>query len=351
LNQHLLHFYWNDLQIDMGRESVSRYATMGDRANLYSLTYGKYYMRDKSMSFSPPVYFKPILESEHYEVYENTRPLPFARTTSTVYSEKSLEHASALDKEHAMLQGVILNKKGNAEIDQSPDRIKDTNIHTEQAVYENGVLDVYGKTGGLNITLPDDIARVGDVYVSFYVKRTDRNEGFQLSVDDYVTSRKSNTSIYKTGVNDVTIRVPAEKILSIRVPKGTYELSQLKLYHEPYRTLARAYEKEKQDDGSQQVKLNNNRFTISYENKRGDDYMILPVPYEKGWELTVNGHQTDIEQANYAFIGFPIEKGKNEIVLTYYPPYIRILALISLVSLIVAILYARRKHKKHHFSS
>lgn len=29
LNQHLLHFYWNDLQIDMGRESVSRYATMG----------------------------------------------------------------------------------------------------------------------------------------------------------------------------------------------------------------------------------------------------------------------------------------------------------------------------------
>ncbi|MDG3044250.1 YfhO family protein [Bacillus sp. B6(2022)] len=222
-------------------------------------------------------------------------------------------------------------------------------MHTEQAVYENGVLDVYGETGGLNITLPDDIARVGDVYVSFYVKRTDRNEGFQLSVDDYVTSRKSNTSIYKTGVNDVTIRVPAEKILSIRVPKGTYELSQLKLYHEPYRILERAYEKEKQDDGSQQVKLKNNRFTISYNNKRSDNYMVLPVPYEKGWELTVNGHQTDIEQANYAFIGFPIEKGKNEIVLTYYPPYIRILALISLVSLIGAILYARRQHKKHHF--
>ncbi|MFP3326304.1 YfhO family protein, partial [Planococcus sp. SIMBA_160] len=78
----------------------------------------------------------------------------------------------------------------------------------------------------------------------FYVKRTDRNEGFQLSLDDYVTSRKSNTSIYKTGVNEVTIRVPAEKILSIRVPKGTYELSQLKLYHEPYRILEQAYEKE-----------------------------------------------------------------------------------------------------------
>ena len=28
------------------------------------------------MSYSPPAYFKPILESEHYKVYENTRPLP-----------------------------------------------------------------------------------------------------------------------------------------------------------------------------------------------------------------------------------------------------------------------------------
>ncbi|BBP87970.1 hypothetical protein BsIDN1_15880 [Bacillus safensis] len=32
LNQHLLNFYWNDLQIDMGRESVSRYATMGGQS-------------------------------------------------------------------------------------------------------------------------------------------------------------------------------------------------------------------------------------------------------------------------------------------------------------------------------
>ncbi|MFS0655795.1 YfhO family protein [Bacillus sp. 179-C3.3 HS] len=346
LNEHLLNFYWNDLQIDMGRESVSRYATMGDRNNLYSLTYGKYYMRDKMLSYSPPAFFEPIMESEHYQVYENTRLLPFARTTSTVYSESSLEHASALDKEHAMLQGVILDKKGNDQIEPTPDRIQEANIHTEQALYEDGQLDVFGEIGGLNMTLPDDMVRTGDVYVRFYVKRIDRNEGFQLSVDQYVTSRKSNTSVYKTGVNDVIIRVPAEKILSIRLPKGTYELKDLKLYHEPYRILQEAYEKQKQDDGNQQVNHQHNRFDISYDNKRGDDYMVIPVPYEKGWELTVNGQQTTIEKANYAFIGFPIEKGKNEIVLTYYPPYIRILALISLISFLLAVVYAWRKHKK-----
>src|SRR5699024_2822483 len=42
LNKHILHFYWYDLMIDMGQESVSRYGSLGDRTNLFSLLYGKY---------------------------------------------------------------------------------------------------------------------------------------------------------------------------------------------------------------------------------------------------------------------------------------------------------------------
>ncbi|MGE6631787.1 YfhO family protein [Bacillus sp. NPDC077027] len=346
LNQHLLRFYWTDLQIDMGRESVSRYATMGDRSNLYSLTYGKYYMRKKSASFSPPAGFKPIMESEHYVVYENTRTLPFARTTSTVYSEESLKKASVLEKEHAMLQGVILPTKGNAVTKTIPDRMKDANLHTKQAIYHNGKLEVLGKTGGLNITLPDDMVKGGDVYASFYIKRVDRNQGFQLSVDQYVTSRKSNTSIYKTGVNDVTIRVPAQKTLSIRLPQGTYELDKLKLYPESYEVLNKEFAKEKQDHGKQQVKMTNQRLSIFYDNQKGDRYMVIPVPFEKGWELTVNGKKQNIEKANYAFIGFPIEKGQNQIVLTYYPPFIRPLLLISVISLVLAVIYGRHQSKR-----
>lgn len=58
LNRNLLSFYWNDLRIDMGRESVSRYATLGNRANLYSLLYGKYYMTEKTNEAGVPYGFK-----------------------------------------------------------------------------------------------------------------------------------------------------------------------------------------------------------------------------------------------------------------------------------------------------
>ena len=47
LNKHLLNYYLYDMEIDMGRESVSRYMTLGDRTNLYSILSGKYYIAEK----------------------------------------------------------------------------------------------------------------------------------------------------------------------------------------------------------------------------------------------------------------------------------------------------------------
>ncbi len=49
---------------------------------------------------------------------------------------------------------------------------------------------------------------------------------------------------------------------------------------------------------------------------------MLPIPYEKGWELKINGRKEQIEKADYSFIGFKAQKGKNDIQLTYYPPFL-----------------------------
>ena len=92
LNRNLLSFYWNDLRIDMGRESVSRYATLGNRANLYSLLYGKYYMTEKQTRPACRTGSK-IMESSHYAVYQNQYMLPFVRTADRVYNEGGLKSA------------------------------------------------------------------------------------------------------------------------------------------------------------------------------------------------------------------------------------------------------------------
>ncbi len=110
LNRNLLSFYWNDLRIDMGRESVSRYATLGNRANLYSLLYGKYYMTEKTNGAKRAVRVQKTMESSHYAVYQNQYMLPFVRTADRVYNEDDLKKRPPLPENGQCLTGSSRNQ-------------------------------------------------------------------------------------------------------------------------------------------------------------------------------------------------------------------------------------------------
>ena len=343
LNKNLLLFYWTDLEVDMGRESVSRYATMGGRANLYSLLYGKYYMREKENASDVPYGFEKTDESKHYIVFKNNYTLPFIRTANTVYSEKDLDNAPVLAKEHAMLKGIVLENPGEkAKPPTSSDLMGQTKLKMKGASYENGVLNVTSESGGIDLIPPDNVPKEGDYYVTLYLKSLAKDQFFNLKVNDYVTSRKSNKSIYKTGVYNLTIRVPKAEKVSIRLPKGKYKLDNLKLYQEDYQTLKQASAKKAPDA---RMNWKQNKLSIQYQNNSGGRYMVLPVPFEKGWEVTVNGKKQTVQKANYAFIGFSIDKGKNDIQLAYYPPYFKETLAVTVIGLAAGIWYSRRRKK------
>lgn len=77
-----------------------------------------------------------------------------------------------------------------------------------------------------------------------------------------------------------------------------------------------------------------------------DGYVLLTVPMEKGWEVTVNGEKTEVEMGINAFITIPLEKGMNKIIMNYRVPCARVGLIISIVTL-VAILITEYllKHK------
>ncbi|GGB49166.1 hypothetical protein GCM10011409_28470 [Lentibacillus populi] len=346
LNQDILFFYLYDLNIDMGRESVSRYATLGNRANLYSLFQGKYMMREKGNPASVPYGFKELMESEHYTVYQNSNVLPFVRTTKQVFSEKDLENAPVLKRERAMLEGVIVANldRTNANLHDVPNIINKTSIETVGASYKNNKLSVNEKEGGIDLIIDKPDMATRDYYVSFHLESLAKSQGFALKVNDYRTTRKHNQSIYKTFVDDLVIRVPKANKISIRVPRGKYILRDLALYKENYHTLETA---KKTATKKSQVNWVDNKLTITYNNQNNDRYMMLPIPFEKGWELSINDEQQPLKKVNYAFLGFPIKDGINEIKLVYYPPFFKISLAVTLISILLTLLIIRRgKGKK-----
>lgn len=345
LNNHLLFFYLYDLEIDMGKESVSRYGTVGNRANLASLLAGKYYIThydDKNIPYG----FEKIFAVGNYLAYENTNLLPFVRTAKAVYTEDVLLDSPPLVRERAMIEGIIL-KEHTGEITSPPieyDWMQDLAVKETGATYKNGILTVTEKSGGIDLVFDEStVIDAEDYYVSFQLKRVDRSKQFKLSVNEYDTTRKKNSSIYKTGVDQLTIRVSAAPKIAIRLPKGTYALTDLQVYAENYDVLktARTVSEEQADIPYTWSK---NKVAVTYNNDTAEGFITLPIPFEKGWKGYVNGKKQDVLQANYSFIGLPLQEGKNEIKLVYYPPYFGISLFITLGSITLVLFRYMRKY-------
>lgn len=336
LNKTLLYFYLYDLEIDMGRESVSRYATLGNRANLHSLLQGKYIIRPHADE-NIPYGFTEIYSSENYAVHENSHVLPFARSTSTVYQEQQLAGTSPLMREQAMLTGVVLDQDQGAEnLPESGDSSTAYNLTAVGGTYRDGLLQVTEETGGLNLSVDNPPESGGDLFVSFHLKSKAADQGFPLQVNSYQTTRKSNQSVYKTFVDDLTIRIPADEQVEIRLPEGTYELDEIQLYSESYEILR---EQADQPDLSSNLIIDGSHVSLDYSNVENDDYLKLAVPYERGWRATVNGEDAEVLRADYAFIAVPLETGDNQVSLTYRPPFFKPALFVSVFSVLLGLLF------------
>ncbi|MGG0658377.1 YfhO family protein [Rummeliibacillus pycnus] len=341
LNGDVLNMYQRDLQIDMGKESVSRYATLGARTNLMSLWQTQFYMR-KNSNQSIPYHYNLVKSSKNYNVYENKELLPAFRVTDALYSATDLENKPVLAKEHAMLQGVITEDKQNTQVSKVPATpIK--KINTVNAKWNGDILNVQKENGGLDIHIAPS-QNTKDLYVQFHIEGIHQKESFNLQVNEDQTMRKRSKSIYRTGYNDLTFDINRANTIHIRLSKGKYHLSKIQVYEENYSTLANSLKNSKSAD----IKWQNNHANGVVKTTNSHQMLVTPIPYEKGWTAQINGKKVAIEKVNYAYMGIPLMNGVNNIELYYEPPYWKICLLISLISIVLFSygVYRQRKRNK-----
>ena len=91
-----------------------------------------------------------------------------------------------------------------------------------------------------------------------------------------------------------------------------------------------------------QVNFFNNGFTF---NLKTDElpYMLVSVPYSKGWTAYVDGEKRDIHLADDAFMVLPVNKGDKEVKFTYVTPGLLPGLGISLISLIGYSVFWKKK--------
>lgn len=330
----LIDFYYNQLKINLKEESISRYSTFQSRSNLESLFNVKYLVR-KDYQKDIPSNFKLIQSVGKYRIYENQQMLSPVRMSNTLYSADDLKQP--IDREHAMIKGIVLDQKGNSTIQPTDNLLSQSTVTTSGASWSaKDRLTVNPPSGGLVIQLPKSaLKKYDDFYLDMHVELTSTPSNIQINVNGYANNRLFKGSKYRMHQDNLLYRVshPANGKILVGLTNGEYKLVVNGIYGENYKTL-----KTVQPKVSYQLKENGNHINIKVNNvKQG--YLLTPVTYREGMTAKVDGHAVEVERANYLMSAVKVPPGSHTITFKYIPPYFYWMIFLSLLSLIIAVIY------------
>ena len=79
-----------------------------------------------------------------------------------------------------------------------------------------------------------------------------------------------------------------------------------------------------------------NYLSAEYETDK-DGFMVLGIPYDKGWKIIVDGTEVDYYNVNGGFIGFGINEGVHNVQMSFIPRGFKVGLVISVTGFILFI--------------
>ena len=335
-----------------------------------------------------------------YPINQNQYALPLGYTYDRVLSTKNYEKLSAEQKQEAMMQAVVLDttqsdftpkttsyscpfkitkmdgvtKKGNTFITKKKDATitiaykakkesAETYLKLVNAKYQKlSARQCYSKKAYQNLSelekiqirmsdLHASVKASTDVITSLYKGKTCLGGSLNHltnTYDDYyhfIKERLINNAITKGGKETMTIRF---KNPGIYTTSGIEVIKQpLKLYETEVKKIGK--------ETLQNVDFHESKYARATSSMTGTidvsktKYLLLTIPYSKGWTAYVDGQKAKLMKANTVYSCLKLSKGHHEINMVYHTPGMKIGGMISLGCLIlfvgIVILNEKKRRK------
>ena len=342
----ILKYYDQTLQINMPVDKNSTYRYLNNRANLMSLWDVQDRLRHPD-DLNMPYGFKKkelITDKKDQWIHSvNTINYPSAHITNKIYDARKLK--SPLDREQAMLKGVVLNHKSQANTDfkPNPNLLSNAKQNLNHANWiDSKHLKVKQHNGGVTLNLPRNIVKnYKDMYIEMDVELLSPDKEHKVGVNEYSQERNRLSYKYRRFVSPVTMRAKASNQLNIKMSKGVYRFKVKGIYGENYQTLKKA----SQQLQPVKVKKERNGFTI-IKKKKEHGYLVLPMVYAEGMHAMANGKPLKVQQGNGIMTTIPVKEGQTKIKLSYTPPYFYLLITVSCIGIILSILFTHYVKRK-----
>ena len=276
-------------------------------------------------------------------VYQNNDVLPVGYVTDNIMSIKEYQKLDKFEKLDAYLNYAIIEDKKENTYDK---KIKDLNSKyivkdiKGITLKENndGYIIKAQKNNKLVLETSEELKNK-ILLIDF--KMNYNNKDAYIKVNGILNKLTDKDWKYHNKNFNFEYSITNPKTLTIKFSKGKFKLSDFNLKVYDYNDLVEFKE------SVSPFKINRDKTKgdkiYGTINNQKDGYFKLSIPYDKGFNIKVNGKEIAYQKVNKAFIGFPLEKGKYNIEITYNAPLLKEGLIISLLGLIIFIYIIRRK--------
>lgn len=176
------------------------------------------------------------------------------------------------------------------------------------------------------------------VCIDFDVKNY-TNKKVSISINGMKNTLSKKHSVYPNGNKHFTYILSKKtlKQFDVTLSKGKYKISNIRVYTCDMSAFKRSV-----------TKVNEMRSDAVFKgqiNVKKDGYLVTSYPYEKGYEIYIDGKKQDVEIVNKAFVGCKIKKGSHIITIQFHAPFKKIGLCISVLSVMIGGFWIWKKSK------
>lgn len=289
----------------------------------YSMFGVKYLVTWRSDSFVPFGYRK-IMEYDQnwYEpgtpvcVYENELDMGLGFASTRTWSEADSDRQDKSVQDFQILTGILT--------DQSENHYQENPVfHRIGAAVNNEVLDY-------------EIREPGTLFFDYSQTKPDSKGSFELYRDGKQTLYRE---FQEYGFYAVHLTEKADAI-GIYCRNAAYEAEQVpcNVYWISDSDLEQIYQKAQKEDRIIDAKADSFGASGDITITKKGEILATAIPYNRGWQVYVDGVKTDYQMVNTSFIGLPLSEGTHHLQFIFIPQGLKTGLCISVSCLILSVL-------------
>ena len=298
--------------------------------------------------------YHEVQHKQSYKVWKNEHVFPIAYASSNLIGMKEFQKLSYPYTMDAIYHQVVVNEDVNntytshlTHLNLSYDILSKEDVSIQKV--ENGYRVKAGKKGKVKVKLTQPLKNeLLIIHMGIQDVKNEKNNVVKIAINGNVQSRANTGHLYANHKNEFDYVLSSNQDLEtidVTFSKGEYTITNINTYVMNNQQLDKVLDQIDEVDF-----IHDDDAVLSGKiNVSNDGYLVTSLPYQKGFQVEIDGKKVAYEKVNTAFVGAKIQKGEHNIRIIYQMPGKYIGILTSILSCVLGsflFIYKRKRMKK-----